>query len=76
MKNHTDVLIFFAQRFVSEQKQIVMMADEKSPARIFSLPLRNKLLRNEDYYERYDVIIVGAGPGGIFSAYELTKKRQ
>ena len=23
---------------------------------------------------RYDVIIVGAGPGGIFSAYELTKK--
>ena len=24
--------------------------------------------------KRYDVIIVGAGPGGIFSAYELTKK--
>ena len=24
---------------------------------------------------RYDVIIVGAGPGGIFSAYELMKKR-
>ncbi len=23
---------------------------------------------------RYDVIIVGAGPGGIFTAYELTKK--
>ena len=22
----------------------------------------------------YDVIIIGAGPGGIFSAYELTKK--
>ena len=24
--------------------------------------------------ENYDVIIIGAGPGGIFSAYELTKK--
>ena len=23
---------------------------------------------------RYDVIIIGAGPGGIFSAYELTKQ--
>ena len=23
---------------------------------------------------KYDVIIVGAGPGGIYSAYELTKK--
>ena len=33
MKYHTDVLIF-TQLFVSEQKQIAMMADEKSPARI------------------------------------------
>ena len=24
--------------------------------------------------KRYDVIIIGAGPGGIYSAYELTKK--
>ncbi len=24
---------------------------------------------------RYDVIIIGAGPGGIYSAYELTRKR-
>lgn len=23
---------------------------------------------------RYDVIIIGAGPGGIFAAYELAKK--
>ena len=23
---------------------------------------------------KYDVIIIGAGPGGIFSAYELTKE--
>ena len=25
---------------------------------------------------KYDVIIVGAGPGGIYSAYELTQKRE
>lgn len=25
---------------------------------------------------KYDVIIIGAGPGGIFSAYELVKKNQ
>ena len=24
---------------------------------------------------RYDVIIIGAGPGGIFSAYELIQKK-
>ena len=24
--------------------------------------------------DKYDVIIIGAGPGGIFSAYELMKK--
>ena len=29
----------------------------------------------EDYTMRYDVIIIGAGPGGIFSAYQLAKKR-
>ena len=26
------------------------------------------------YMDRYDVIIIGAGPGGIFSAYELMKQ--
>ena len=25
---------------------------------------------------KYDVIIIGAGPGGIFSAYELVKRKQ
>ena len=24
---------------------------------------------------KYDIIIIGAGPGGIYSAYELTKER-
>ena len=27
-----------------------------------------------EYLMKYDVIIIGAGPGGIFSAYELMKK--
>ena len=27
-----------------------------------------------EYFMKYDVIIIGAGPGGIFSAYELMKK--
>ena len=26
-----------------------------------------------DFFMQYDVIIIGAGPGGIFSAYELSK---
>ena len=25
--------------------------------------------------KHYDIIIIGAGPGGIFSAWELTQKR-
>ena len=25
-------------------------------------------------YMKYDVVIIGAGPGGIFSAYELMKQ--
>ena len=31
--------------------------------------MENKMAENQ----RYDVIIIGAGPGGIFSAYELMK---
>ena len=26
-----------------------------------------------NFFMQYDVIIIGAGPGGIFSAYELSK---
>ena len=26
--------------------------------------------------KKYDIIIIGAGPGGIFTAYELTKKNK
>ena len=27
-------------------------------------------------YMKYDVVIIGAGPGGIFSAYELMKQNK
>ena len=47
MKNKLDSL-FFARLFVSEQKQIALIADENLR---FSSYLRNKLLRNEVYYE-------------------------
>ena len=52
MKNKLDSL-FFARLFVSEQKQIASMTRHKKHAYEnlrFSSPLRNKLLRNEDYY--------------------------
>ena len=55
MKNKLDSL-FFTRLFVSEQKQIALMARHKKHASEnlkFSSPLRNKLLRNEDYYEFY-----------------------
>lgn len=33
------------------------------------------ILMDRTQYAQYDVIIIGTGPGGIFSAYELVKKR-
>lgn len=47
MKNMLDS-IFFAQLFVSERKQIAMIADEKSPTRISHRRFATKSLRNED----------------------------
>ena len=48
---------FFKRLFVSERKQIAMIADEKSPARISHRNFTTKSLRNEDYYEKnYDCI--------------------
>ena len=55
-------------------KQIAMMADEKSPVRISHCRFATSCSEMRIIMKRYDVIIVGAGPGGIFSAYELTKK--
>lgn len=31
---------------------------------------------SEVFYMQYDVIIIGAGPGGIFSAYEMIQKKK
>ena len=44
----------------------------------YQLPLTVDYKRSPVFYflevdMNYDVIIIGAGPGGIFSAYELTK---
>ena len=44
MENKLDIL-FFTELFVSERKQIALMADENLT---FSSLLRNKSLRNED----------------------------
>ena len=35
---------------------------------------KNNKKEREKKMSRYDVIIIGAGPGGIFAAYELAKK--
>ena len=49
--------LFFTRLFVSERKQIAMIADEKSPARISHRNFTTKSLRNEVYYEKnYDCI--------------------
>ena len=46
-------LSMFTRRFVSERKQISLIADEKSPARISHRNFTTKSLRNEDYYDLY-----------------------
>ena len=40
--------LFFTRRFVSERKQISLIADEKSPARISHRSFATKSLRNEE----------------------------
>ena len=45
---------FFKRLFVSERKQIAMIADEKSPARISHRNFATKSLRNEDDNESLD----------------------
>ena len=55
MKNHVETLMhfrmhFFTWQFVSERKQIALMAEEKSPTRISLRRFATKSLRNEDYY--------------------------
>ena len=35
---------------------------------------RKRMRKGHERMSRYDVIIIGAGPGGIFAAYELMQK--
>ena len=44
------------------------------PAAVKPVQKRKKNERKEAAVMDYDVIIIGAGPGGIFSAYELVKQ--
>ena len=41
----------------------------------FPCEKKSYLRGNEVFMKHYDIIIIGAGPGGIFSAYELATKR-
>lgn len=34
-----------------------------------------KFQENKEKFNMYDVLIIGAGPGGIFSAYELMERK-
>ena len=43
-------------------------------AKLVDYPIGSHFLFQE-VTEMYDVLIVGAGPGGIFTAYELLEKR-
>ena len=41
-----------------------------APGRVW----KQEPVEREEIAMQYDIIIVGSGPGGIFSAYELTKE--
>ena len=67
MKNKLDSL-FFARLFVSEQKQIALIADENLR---FSSYLRNKLLRNEDFMKNDMKLVRRAKRGDVDAFAEL-----
>ena len=66
-KNKLDSL-FFARLFVSEQKQIALIADENLR---FSSYLRNKLLRNEDFMKNDMKLVRRAKRGDVDAFAEL-----
>ena len=67
VKNKLDSL-FFARLFVSEQKQIALIADENLR---FSSYLRNKLLRNEDFMKNDMKLVRRAKRGDVDAFAEL-----
>ena len=62
VKNKLDSL-FFTRLFVSEQKQIALIADEKLHTQISRRIFATKLLRNEDYYGKERTASAGEAGG-------------
>lgn len=54
-------------KFRSENHVKIIFTSAKESVKIY------KVFKKRSVYMKYDVVIIGAGPGGIYSAYELTK---
>lgn len=52
-----------------------MQNSKRSSCTMYCFGSINYQNKGEDYRMKYDVIIVGAGPAGIFTALELIKNK-
>ena len=63
--------VFFAHR-----KYVPDIKNKCDTARLAERNCKLRLPWKGEERMKYDVIIIGAGPGGIFSAYELIKRNE